>query len=250
MPENIIYMRTGIPKIGMEISVSPSLVNDAAIVLEIENGEFESLISWLDSEMGFVGREELRVRFDSLFKNDTGKSKSLSRFVDAIHERLRDVNQSVHSFVSSLIEWLNEKDSERKYVPGESMESFKDRITKLLGKYECYARQAKAEELSQRIGNPLEQFELICDIRPVFNSERESIEGMVPLTWLKVVTTQSNGMPHSTEVILSEDDLNTIDESLQKAKQKIKELKRAVIEDFGKQIPATVLTRTGRESDE
>lgn len=242
-------MRTGFP-VGMEISVSSSLISDAAIALEIGDDNFESLISGLEIESGFVGRDELESRFLPLLGNDAEKANKLSRFVDAIHERLRGTNQAVPDFVKSLVSWLTENDSDGKQVPKESFASFEERTAKLLGSYQCYARQAKVEELSTRIGNPLEQFELICDVRPVFDSERKTIEGMLPITWLKIVATESNGMPSGTEVLLSEEDLNTIEESLKKAKQKIKELKRAVSEDFGKQIPATVLTRVGKQTNE
>lgn len=247
MTKNVIYMRAGFP---MEIGVSPSLISDAAVVLQISDDNFEALIGWLETESGFVGQDELKSRFLPLLGNDAEKSNRLSRFVDAIHERLRDANQPVPNFVKSLVGWLAENDPDGEQVPKESLASFEERTGKLLGRHQCYARQAKAEELSTRIGNPLEQFELICDVRPVFDSERKTIEGMMPITWLKIVATQSNGMPSGTEVLLSEEDLNTIDESLQKAKQKIKELKRAVSEDFGKQIPVTVLTRLGKQTNE
>jgi tetrahydromethanopterin S-methyltransferase subunit G len=249
MTKNVIYMRTGF-HVGMEISVSRSLIDDAAIALEIDDENFEALVARLETESGFVGRDELKTLFLPQLANDAEKSNRLSKFVDAIHERLRDMNQPVSDFVKSLVGWLEENDPDGKQVPKGSVASFEERTAKLLGQYQCYARQAKAEELSTRIGNPLEQFELICDVRPVFDSERKSIEGMVPITWLKIVATQSNGMPSGTEVLLSEEDLNTIDESLQKAKQKIKELKRAVSEDFGKQIPVTVLTRLGKQTNE
>ena len=249
MTKNVIYMRTGFP-VGMEIGVSPSLIADAAIALEIDDENFEALIAGLEIESGFVGRDELKSLFLPQLNNDAEKSNRLSKFVDAIHERLRDANQPLPSFVKSLVGWLEENDPDGEQVPKESLASFEERMAKLLGRHQCYARQAKAEELSTRIGNPLEQFELICDVRPVFDTERKTIEGMMPITWLKIVSTQSNGMPSGTEVLLSEEDLNTIDESLQKAKQKIKELKRAVSEDFGKQIPVTALTRIGKQTNE
>ena len=74
-------------------------------------------------------------------------------------------------------------------------------------------RQAKAQKLSEATGLRLEHLEIICDLRPVFDDERESVEGVIPYT---IVCLGSDGLPVAMETILSQADVG---ESPEKAKQ-------------------------------
>ena len=71
----------------------------------------------------------------------------------------------------------------------------------------------------------------------------------MPLTWLKLVSTEYNGMPSTTEVVLTEENLLAIEETLKKAKQKLGELKKLVVEGIGKPIPVTSLARREKSNE-
>lgn len=233
----------------MEIGVSQSLVDDAAILLTIEGDSFTSFIKSLETDSGFVGKERLKEMFIPLVENDSKRALRVATFVDAVHERLREANQSLDGFVKDITGWLEENDKDGKRVSKDSVEELTNRVSQVLISYGCYLRQAKAEALSGKIGKPLESFELVCDLRPIFDSERKEIEGVMPLTWLKLVSTEYNGMPSTTEVVLTEENLLAIEETLKKAKQKLGELKKLVVEGIGKPIPVTSLARR-EKSDE
>ena len=70
-----------------------------------------------------------------------------------------------------------------------------DRIEKLVAVPAGLARQYKAEQLAEATGTELEDLQVICDLRPVFNEERSEIEGAIPISTLKLDVLGPNGLP-------------------------------------------------------
>lgn len=88
----------------------------------------------------------------------------------------------------------------------------------------CPARlgQNKAEKLSDSIGLRLEDFEMICDMRPVFDENQQRIAGVIPFTTLKITAYGIDRFPRYFEVVVSLRDLQEIERKARVASSKLK----------------------------
>lgn len=84
-------------------------------------------------------------------------------------------------------------------------------------------RYRKAERLKTLTGRMAESLEIICDLRPVFDHSRSVVEGLIPVTTLRVAY-QTNEGGNSVEVQLSGDDLENLAKEVERAKQKLRTL--------------------------
>ena len=70
-------------------------------------------------------------------------------------------------------------------------------------------------------GNKAQKVELICDVRPVFDRAREQVEGLVPLTTLKLIYETQTDETKCIELLFSTDMLKELLEKVNKAQQKL-----------------------------
>lgn len=118
------------------------------------------------------------------------------------------------------------------------------RIEIILRPYPSRHRQIKAERLSLATGLGVETIELVCDLRPVFDEGRTRIEGLMPLTTLKVVASGVDKFPVSFEAILSVKDVESLLENVKAVVAKLNVL-GTFADAAGIPIPTVELTRTG-----
>jgi hypothetical protein len=86
----------------------------------------------------------------------------------------------------------------------------------------------KAERLSTLTGQRLESFDLICDLRPIFDESREHLEGMMPYTRLRVVAIGADGLPEAFESELTRQQVHDLAQKASKAAQKLDVLLDAI----------------------
>jgi len=70
--------------------------------------------------------------------------------------------------------------------------------------------------------------ELICDARPVFDKNRERVEGMLPMTTLKLVYEKQEEDMQVVEVLLSPEMLEELIAKANKAQQKLRVLSESI----------------------
>lgn len=109
--------------------------------------------------------------------------------------------------------------------------------------YPARERQAKAERLADGLGLRAEAIDLICDLRPVFNDERSVIEGLIPVSTLRIVASGVSRFPESFEAVLSVRDVLALQKKVDKAVSKLNALGR-LAEQTSLPIPAVELTET------
>ena len=123
------------------------------------------------------------------------------------------------------------------------------RLLELLACAPGLQRQAKAEKLSEATGQRLKRLQMICDLRPIFDSERKQIEGVIPLTTLSAICEGVNGFPVGFEAILSEQDVENLCELANRTKQKLAALKR-LAGSVELPIPSVELTELRNKSND
>ena len=94
--------------------------------------------------------------------------------------------------------------------------------------------QWKADQLRKTTGIELEDIQLICDIRPVFDDARSTIMGAIPISTLKLDVVDRDGAPRSIEIRLTEKQLAELASKAELARQKIRVIKQTLAE---KSIP-------------
>ena len=105
-------------------------------------------------------------------------------------------------------------------------------------------RQAKAQRLSEATGLRLENVEIICDLRPVFDNERESVEGVIPYTILRIVCIGADGLPVAMETILTQAEVGELAKKSEAAVKKLDRL-RALLAEKELPIPPVTMVKKG-----
>jgi hypothetical protein len=118
-----------------------------------------------------------------------------------------------------------------------------DRLRALAAEPIGLAKQYKARQLVDATGSELDEFQLICDIRPIFDHGRERIEGAVPLSVLRLDYSLPDGESAVVEVRVTEKQLEELGTSIATAKRKLTLIKE-LIESQRLPIPRTKSTVT------
>ena len=72
----------------------------------------------------------------------------------------------------------------------------------MIREFPAIERNRKAKRLQTMLGKQVQEVELICDLRPIFDKKREMIEGFIPITILKLICEAQNEETEVIEVIL------------------------------------------------
>jgi hypothetical protein len=100
----------------------------------------------------------------------------------------------------------------------------------------------KASRLVTDVGVQLDRVTLVCDLRPVFDDARTSVQGLIPLTTLKIVGHGDDAAhPTTFEVQLTEKELEELYEKVSRARTKVATLKSFVAKT-GVALPQSQMT--------
>lgn len=244
MRESVLYIRGQFP-FGFEAGVSDDVVRDAKIILDLPVDDLNAIRTDLEQFPGFLDRNKLRELLLHRVPDVTNR-KGLARFITTFGERVHRTGESIDTLVRQIEEWMKEKAEEAQIIQQDQIAELRRRLKVLLAPLPCLVRQAKAEKLSTATGQPLESVEIICDVRPVFDKNRNTIDGMIPFTLLRVVYKGADGLPVAVETILSEKDVHSLADAAQKAQQKLKRIHELLLEK-GIEVPTTKLTMPERD---
>lgn len=239
MRESVLYVRGRFP-FGVEPGVSEDAVRDARIVLDLSAEQLRQIRRELEEFPSFLDRTQLQQLLSERLQDET-QSRGLARFITVFGERLRKTGESTDALTRWLGEWIEENQDQQIIRPDEIPE-LRERLELLLSPLPCLARQAKAESLTEVTGHPLESLDIICDVRPIFDDERNQIEGMMPLTVLRLVCKGVDGLPIALEATLSERDVRAISDAAQKALKKLNRI-HDLLEQKQIVVPRTELTK-------
>lgn len=241
MRETVLYFRGHFP-FGVEsgAGVSEDAIRDARIVLDLSDEQLRLIRRELEAFPSFLDRTKLQQLLSEGLQDET-RSKGLARFITVFGERLRKMGESTDALTRSLAKWI-EENQEQQIIRPDEIPQLQQRLALLLSPLPCLARQAKAERLAEATGNPIESLDIICDVRPVFDDERTQIEGMMPLTLLRLVCKGADGLPIALEATLSEQEVRAIADAAQKALKKLDKI-HELLERKQIEVPSTDLTK-------
>jgi hypothetical protein len=245
MPEPVLYLRGPFP-FGAEFGVPDDLIRDAKRLLDLETEQIEAARNRLEAFDGFLDREKTEELLGQDIEDREGRS-ALARLIVNVGRRLSTKDWSVEKLVSQIEAWLDDKENQRKgLLSRDELEQLKPRLPLLLRRFPGLDRQAKAERLSHATGLPLEKIDIICDLRPVFDKDRDRVEGMIPYTTLRLVCTGVDGLPVLFEALLTERDVQQLAEASANAEKKLTKL-REFMEQKELSVPRVGMTTEGDE---
>jgi hypothetical protein len=197
------------------------MVEDLLAIAKIPRENLERLAASLSNAVGFLDEEKLT----DLVKEVLPEERQASAIVNAI----RSVRPGrVDWVLASLRDWRDADQSNAERVSEETLDKIRRKLSILIKEYPAWDRYQKAQRLASLTGNKAIHVDVICDLRPVLDSSREQIEGLIPLTTLKLVYESQTEETKCVEVLLSADVLEDLLEKMTKAQQKLTTLRETV----------------------
>ena len=212
-------------------------VKDAQRILAIGPDQFEELAVALEQFSSFLSRELLtEVVVEAIGETDDAKKigRTIRRLATVLRESEDPVGENVGELKDAINEHLTQLNSDERQTLGE-------RLDRLAAKPSGFDRQYKAQELVDATGKELDGLQFICDMRPVFNEDRSTVEGVIPLTTLRIDISDGDASS-SMDIRLNEEQLNDLFDKSQIALRKLSMLKEFLPEkDIT--LPQTQATR-------
>lgn len=212
------------------------------VLLEISDSAFEQLAQQLSASTAvFLPGKVLKEELSKVLGNEVG-SDSVFRAMRWIM-RFRDDDGKVEIAFRFLTHFLQIEDRIDEFS-ADQRALLEYRLTTLLANIpDGVNLQAKAERLTEATGIRLQKVNLICDLRPIFDSDRKTVKGLMPISTLRLVAESPECPPVEFEAILSERDVEQLFDLASNAKQKIVAL-RELAKSAHIDIPTTELTKS------
>lgn len=233
------FARPPFPIVAESYAKDEDFLADAKVVLALEDSVCAALGDALTAETSFLDRETLRGVVKRVLGPEVLDAQTVADFIWLLHRALRhESDETVERSVALLREAIAEHSNK---LTKQQKKQLADRIEKLVAAPSGLARQYKAEQLAEATGTELEDLQVICDVRPVFNEERSEIEGAIPISTLTLDVTKPDGSPSRIEVRLTEAQVADLFEKAHYAQTKLSAIKR-MLEKNSIALPSTSAT--------
>lgn len=222
---------------------------DVRHVLAIPGDEFaRALDAVTECHDSFIGLRRLGELLRGVSKTD--EREALLRFLtvfprlaEAAFEDPKEFSERLGELVKENFGDLAERDRRRLVERLVSVSSIASSGIKLA---------QKAFRVATILGHELESFELVCDLRPVFDDERTEVKGLIPVTTLQLVIEADDvGSKQTIQARISERDLKSLCKKAERARSKLDAMK-AFVRSSGVPLPESQLTEddTGEGVDQ
>ncbi|WP_437636564.1 hypothetical protein [Sorangium sp. So ce854] len=198
-------------------------IQDARDMVAVPDDVFEHAIASVENTSGFLGPRQL-VRVVAGSVADAQQRRALVRFLINFNRIRRDAGVTPDELANDVAETMRGVASD--WLTEEEMAVLASRVRRIVQPKQALERQVKAEQVVRRVGVELDEFVLVCDLRPIFDEDRERVEGMIPVTTMRVVVSTPDSLPTSVECRLTEKQVNKIYDELERARRKLDSLKR------------------------
>jgi len=211
------------------------MVDDLKAIAAVPADRLDEVAASLSDVKGFLDTTALNAHLRSLLPQDAPIA-SVRRVI--LNLKSEDVEKLLVRLRS-----IQKDDAEGFPLSADDLDKLSDRLPRLLKPIPALRRYRKAERLAKITGQPLEDVQLICDLRPVFDEKRKNIEGLIPYTHLKLVATGGDGLPRVFEAELTAEQVSDLAEQAKRAVSKLEVLRENADQwaDYG--MPNVPLTR-------
>jgi len=134
-------------------------------------------------------------------------------------------SDDVVSIIAKLKAWVDGHPSRAEVFPEERMLSAAASLCLLIADYPIIELNRKAQAIVQGVGNKFRDIKFLCDLRPVFDNERENVEAFILLANLRLGYESQDGRERVCEMSLTEEQLLEIRKEIDRALSKLEKLK-------------------------
>jgi uncharacterized protein YoaH (UPF0181 family) len=226
----------GRPPFGMlaaHLAQDEDFILDAQLILALPQGVLERLSAELAASPAFLDKAAVEEVTKAVVPEGTQPVK-IAETICRLARLLHSSGMPAQNALDLLAEAIRKNAKE---LTEEQRQDLVQRIRKLAAEPIGLAKQNKAKELTEATGAVLDQFRLICDIRPIFDAPRVTIEGAMPLTILRLEYTEPDGSSDVVEFRVNPRQLARLEAEAAAALGKLKAI-TAKLEACGIAIPS------------
>lgn len=219
MPKQIVLIPESV--MGGSLPYLPSaMIEDLLAVAGLTTEQLDRLGAALEQEAGIPTDAKLEVIVSGVLGETPLSETVLRTLVNLRPERIEDT-------IRTLRQWSTASSANAAKLPAQRLDAIQDRLTRLIRNYPALVRYRKAQRLRTLTGRQAESLEVVCDLRPVFDQTREVVEGLIPLTILRIAY-QGNEGTEVLEILLSGENLENLATEVERAQKKIRALQETV----------------------
>lgn len=220
------------------IFLQESFIEDARCIAAIPEAVFDAAIRATQQASGFLGPRQLLEMLETVVP-DTEQQQSLANFLIHLGRFRREAGDEPAAFAQEASSKLREAAADK--MTEQELDVVASRLLRIVEPKSGIELQAKAESVIRRMGEPLEELTLVCDLRPVFDEDRQIVHGMVPLTSMRVVVSNPDGLPRTVEARLTEEQVIKLCKEAEKARKKLETLKK-LLSEKNVELPESFMT--------
>ncbi len=148
----------------------PTFIRDAEALSQLKQEQFDRLLEGLRAPKVFLDYEAISSAVESLVDSP----EPVHRIIAGLNQMVKNSDDAREETLEALEEVIRESEE------FSNADLIADRIMKLLT-VEGLSLQSKAEYLLS-MGVGVDSVEIVCDLRPVFSSDRTEVAGVMPIT--------------------------------------------------------------------
>ena len=193
--------------------------SDLNRIVNLPEEEFRNLADAFDAHPNFLTPSGVALLAK---KTVTAEADPFANSLNRLYLSMRSAQEPEEEALEGLCAAVAKQSTE---FPPEKIGVLKLRVQRLLLTPLGLKRQQKAETLAEATGADLNEVNIICDIRPVFDNDRKKIEGAVVISTLTLEISELDGKLTSVECRLTESQVDDLCKVAINAKQKLAAVK-------------------------
>ena len=135
----------------------------------------------------FLSRPDLEAIVDAAIGEGSDR---ITLIIYRLGGIVHDADMDVMDAMDALSKAIEEK---AESLEPQQRRTLTERLRKLIAEPIGLAKQYKARQLVEAIGAELDNFRIICDIRPIFDQKHERIDGAIPLATFRLEYSTPDG---------------------------------------------------------
>jgi hypothetical protein len=134
------------------------------------------------------------------------------------------VPESINFLLRMVKNWRKSLGDPDSYMTERELESVTHSLNNIIRNSPSITRVKKAQGLKTVTGNEVFGVSFVCDARPIYNEERDDIDGYIPVTTMKILYQRQNGEREEVEFALMPNEIELFIDRAIKAREKVKVL--------------------------
>lgn len=200
-------------------ALPPEMLAGLYELSQLDTPVVEAISGAIDSLQGLNQSDDFESVIASQLPDDCQSyATSLLRIV-----RLVDLEE-VPKIVSTVSSWVARKEDRADLFT--DIATLETNLRTLVASHPPIELLKKADRLIRDTGDELQSVKFICDLRPVFSTDRERVEAMVLLANMRIRYVNQAGIKEVCELALTGEELQDLKESIDKAVDKLAILER------------------------